>query len=581
MSAPATRAAGVKKTATGAAAGAAGAAAAATAAAPGVTAAPSAGAGAAEDDAGLDEAGGQEGTRGTSAAEAASQAQLLLLQQRIAELEAKTTALVAEKTALAAQAAAATAGGARQLRAEADDALQAAHLEEEEREDAAAALVAAAEEEKARPGEQAEEADLQRRLAEVVATRMQREHAAAATAAAAAEAAAQRRRAAQDSPQAQAVAQRSLLQQSPQPSSPPVMQRSGGGARVAQQQAGSSGGLTPAAIEAYKMLRPARLQATEAAKGTTLEDWIFNVEQVIQCAGALTFAARMELVAMCWDRQVHTWWTGAQDMAATRGRPIVDWAGFLAALRGNYTPISDEDTACTLLFQLAMRSGESMDHYVSRAHELFNRIPRWRVAAEMAAEFLQRGVDARRFPLALVAVGVEQQRERARGRGLPFDTLRSMLVEAAAREPTHLIASAQAAASSSGAGGYSQRGGQGGRQRVNNISTQEQGRYPRPEEDGEEEHSERAEGSRAGEQYDINAVDVADVKCFRCQQRGHFAKDCSRPDTRSCNICKKKGHLARDCRSKASAPGGSSSSSSGPSEKAQGGAQGGAKPTNS
>ena len=195
-----------------------------------------------------------------------------------------------------------------------------------------------------------------------------------------------------------------------------------------------------------------------------LEDWIFSVERLIRREGAQTFAARMELAEMFWDRQVHTWWTGAQDLAQARGQPIGDWDSFLAALRANYTPISDVETACTLLFHLGMRAGEAMDHYVARAHELFNRIPRARVTTETAAEFMQRGVDARRFPLTLVAVGAEQQQQRAHngGKGLAFEAVRSMLVEAAAREPTHLVASAQAAATSSAAGGGQYRGGQGG-----------------------------------------------------------------------------------------------------------------------
>jgi hypothetical protein len=305
--------------------------------------------------------------------------------------------------------------------------------------------------------------------------------------------------------------------------------------------------VTVARAAAPRAPQPPELHATEAAKGTILEDWIFSVERLIRSQGAVAFEDRIELAGLYWDRQVNTWWTGAQELAWERGQPILDWAGFLAALRANYTPISDVDTACTMLFQLTMRAGESMDHYVARAHELFNRIPRARVPTEMAAEFLQRGVDPRRFPLALAAAALEQQQERARseGRGMTFDALRGRLVEAAAREPTHLLAGAS---SSAAAGG--QRGLGASRQRINNIGMS---RYEHPEEQDDEE----ARRHDARNQL-VNAVNVADIRCYRCQGRGHMARECSRPETRQCRQCHKKGHLSHHC---PNADGGGSSGS--------------------
>ena len=469
----------------------------------------------------------QEGAPGTGEREASLRAQLLVAQQRIAAMEAAASGAAA-KSAVAA------ADEADRYSAEANEALGAAQLAQEEEEAAGEALDAAAVVELQRPGERDEVAELQRRIAQAVAAELARERKEAAAAAAAAAAI-------PSTPQRLAVAQRSMLRPSPAVESPPVIARAGQNAAAAGGQLQGAGSMAAwHGSASFKVPQPAELRAAEAAKGTTLEDWIFSMERLIKREGAGSFAARMELAEMFWDRQVNTWWTGAQEVAKGRGQPIVDWSGFLTALRANYTPVSDVDTACTMLFQLAMHSGESMDRYVGRAHELFNRIPRSRIPTEVAAEFLQRGVDARRFPLALVAVGMEQQQERARscGNGLSFDAMRSLLVEAAVREPTHLVARAQAAASDFGA----QRGGHGhsaGKHRVNNVATHGQARYPGPEdeEDGEEE-----EGTQG-----VNALDVADIKCFKCQGRGHFARDCSKPETRQCRLCQKKGHLAQNC----------------------------------
>jgi hypothetical protein len=280
----------------------------------------------------------------------------------------------------------------------------------------------------------------------------------------------------------------------------------------------------------YKGLTPTELHAVDAAKGTTLEDWIYSVERLIDQSEITDFGRQMRIAGGFWDRQVNTWWTAHAEMMRHKGEPIVDWAGWVAALRANYTAVSDADTACGLLFQLTMKAGESMDRYVGRAHELYTRIPRRRVTAEAAAEHMQRGVDARRYPLTLVSIGIEQQRERTKtgGGGLSFEALRGLLVEAAVREPQSLIAAAAAAPSSNR-----------GQQRVNAVG-QRQSRYPQPDEQGED-------GLDDDDSQALNALDAASVTCYRCRQQGHIASSCTNKDTRRCNKCKIAGHIARDC----------------------------------
>ena len=579
MSGARKRAAGIGAAAPAAAGGGAAASAAAASAAgaaAGDSASPSPG------DGGSDDEEQQQDASDTSAREAALQAQLLLLQQRMAEFEAKEARREAVAAMAATAAAVAAAEDAGELAAEAAEALSAAGLAQADRQAAAVALAGAAAMEAARPGEPASLAEMQQRIAQAVEAALHHERvasmAAAGAAAGAAEAARQYGAGSlpQGSPPAAAVAQRSLLLPSPRGQSPPAVLRMAQSRGAALAGVQSSGSVMAAAttIAAFKSLQPPELRAVDASKGTTLEDWIYSVERLIGCAGAQAFAARVELARMCWDRQVNTWWTGTQELAQTRGKPIGDWDGLVAALRANYTPISDVDTARRALYTLAMKGGESMEHYVARAHELYNRIPRARVPSEVAAEFLVDGVDARRFPLAQMTVGASQQHERAHGNaaGLTFDAARSMLVEAAAIEPTHLIASAQSSTSAGAGSGHAHRGGYSGRQRVNNIMTRAESRYPQPEDEGEADSQ-----SGADEQHGVSTIDVADVKCFRCQGRGHFARDCSKPDTRVCNLCKKKGHLARACTARATEPGENGGGAGG---KANASATSGPKPKN-
>ena len=286
------------------------------------------------------------------------------------------------------------------------------------------------------------------------------------------------------------------------------------------------------AASQIKTVDPPTLRVTEIAKGTVLEDWIYVVERIIAITRMTDFNEQMLWVSGFHDRHISLWWKGHQEMTRARGEPVTSWAGWVAAMRANYTPISDIDTACGLMFQLTMGAGESIDHYVARAHELYNRIPRLRIPTEVAAELLDRGLDTRRYPIARVAMITEQQKERTKtgGKGLGFDTMRGLIVEAAVREPSHIIAAAAAAVAP-----YSGRR----QQRVNTLG-QQQPRY-QPIED------ETEEGQENDEEQSVNALAGASVTCYRCKQLGHFASTCTNADVRQCNKCKVVGHLARDC----------------------------------
>jgi hypothetical protein len=295
-----------------------------------------------------------------------------------------------------------------------------------------------------------------------------------------------------------------------------------------------------------KRLQPSELLGKNAAKGSVLEDWLYEIERAIGEEGQYGLSDILGFARTYWDRSVNTWWTGYTEMQRAKSTPVSSWDEVKAAFRANYTAMSDEQTACDQLYSLSMKTTETMDEYVARVSELYNRIPRARVSTEAAAEHMQRGVKPSRFPLTMVHVTTRQQSERLAnaGRGLSFEVMRGVLIEAAVREPTHLIDRESAAAAAATAAN-AQRQRQGGqsdhrKSKIGQVSTR--GRYPPPEEedDGWAEDGDEDEQSR----HSVNAMEL---KCYRCNGRGHLARDCKKPETRTCFICNEAGHLANRC----------------------------------
>jgi Retrotransposon gag protein/Zinc knuckle len=341
-------------------------------------------------------------------------------------------------------------------------------------------------------------------------------------------------------PPAGAVAHRSQVQSAPAAAAAHGTANSmGSGGGYHNQLAHSQQARVNPLRQHAKRLQPSELLGKEAAKGSVLEDWLFQIERAIGDDGQYDLSDILGFARTYWDRSVNTWWMGYTEMQQAKGESVQSWDEVKAALRANYTATSDEQTACDQLYSLSMKSTDTMDEYVARVSELYNRIPRARVSTEAAAEHMQRGVKPSRFPLAMVEVTTRQQRERLAnaGKGLSFEVMRGLLIEAAVREPMYLIAAATAAAASTS--GQRPGGHSGLKHRVNKLSTR--GRYPPPDEedtrsvDGDEDEQSR---------YSVNAMDM---KCHRCQGMGHVARDCRKPETRSCFICKAVGHLANHC----------------------------------
>lgn len=321
-------------------------------------------------------------------------------------------------------------------------------------------------------------------------------------------------------------------------------------AQMQQASAASLARVNPLRQHA-KRLQPSELLGREAAKGSVLEDWIFQIERSIGDEQHFSPADIIGFARAYWDRSVNTWWNGYSETLVAKGTPVRSWEEVKSAMRANYTAASDEQTACDQLYNLSMRDTETMDEYVARVSETYNRIPRARVSAEAAAEHMQRGVKPVRFPLTMVEVTTRQQRERATnaGKGLGFEVMRGMLIEAAVREPTHLIAAAAAAAAAATPYQQNNRPGQTNNRskRINNVSTA-RGRYPPPDEE-EDDRQYEGDGNQDERQL-AHSVNTGEMKCYRCGQVGHLSRDCKKAETRTCHTCKKAGHLASRCPSK-------------------------------
>ena len=203
------------------------------------------------------------------------------------------------------------------------------------------------------------------------------------------------------------------------------------------------------------------LRASEASKGTVLADWMFELRRALVSESLMQrpWPEQFSVVQLFWDRAVDEWFGGQAELLRVRGQPIESWTTLEAALRTQYTPVAEADTAFRELITLRARGAESMEAFTARAQQLLGRIPPARMATEWAAELLLIGAEPSHYPLAVSSVKLEQQKERSRnsGKGLSFEAVRALLVEAAAREPNLRITSVASAASSAAHGGGSSK----------------------------------------------------------------------------------------------------------------------------
>ena len=364
------------------------------------------------------------------------------------------------------------------------------------------------------------------------------------------------------------VAGQSLWQQQPQQQPQPQLQQ------PQQQQQQQQQRPQQEQIVRVDAVRPPELTFAGATAGSALDDWLFKLDQLFAQThrAEADWQGRVQLAQLYWDRHMQLWWTSRQQAAAATGEQVQSWAAFVAALRRQFVPSGDEQLARTELFQLRMRSGESVAAYLQRAVLLVVRAGGL-VEGKTAAALALLGVDKSRFPFTCAAVA---RKERAAGAaGMSFAQMREELTAEAAVEPQLGGRSSSSSSSSSGSGssgGGGAKGATNSRQvRINALQQQ-----LKALEEGNEE-------SDAEETYGIAPVTTgsdgeARDRCAKCGKDGHASPDCkSKKELRSCFYCKKPGHLKPNCPARKAAGGQKQGKGEGQSQGA-GGSAGGAAP---
>ena len=310
-------------------------------------------------------------------------------------------------------------------------------------------------------------------------------------------------------------------------------------------------------------MQPQQLQYEAAAQGSTLADWLFDVDRLFRQLGLAEAdaARRIAEASLHWDRQVDLWWRGREQQARAAGAPIASWAAFVAALQANFVPTGDAEAAARELLRLRMKATESMDAYMQRAALLLARADS-RIDVATAARIAVEGVDSSRFPFALAAVRACMRRKPT----MPFNEVRLELTEAAAHEPRLAAPSVgssdrahrqgpSAAAAAAGARVASQK-----QLRISALERQLQQLRAGDSSEDEAGSTEPVHTAPLGRQRGAGGNGQASGKpvvCNKCGAAGHVVSECrSKKDQRSCFVCGQPGHIAMRCEQRKGGGGG-------------------------
>jgi hypothetical protein len=301
-------------------------------------------------------------------------------------------------------------------------------------------------------------------------------------------------------------------------------------------------------------VQPPELTYAGATNGSALDDWLFKLDQLFVQTRTPESAweERMRTAQLHWDRHMALWWTGHTQAASAANTPVASWSAFVDALRKQFVPTGDAETARGELFRIQMRGGETMDAYMQRAVLIVARAGA-HVDGKTAAALALQGVDRSRFPFAVKEV---RRMEREAGvAGLTFPQVRAALTAEAAEEP-QLGPRGHGSGTSASAGGGSHsvrsggaQGGGGGAHAASSrqlrIAALEQQLKALREEEHDLETSTR---DNSGKFSAAPLSTPSNVRCHKCGADGHVIAECkSKKELRTCFTCKKEGHISRRC----------------------------------
>jgi hypothetical protein len=297
-------------------------------------------------------------------------------------------------------------------------------------------------------------------------------------------------------------------------------------------------------------VRLPELTYTGATTGSTLEDWLFKLEQRCAQQGVAEsdWSGRVLLAETHWDRNMALWWSGQQAVAAAAGAPVGSWAAFKAALRRQFIPVGDAQLARSELLKLRMSSGEAMGAYLQRALLLVVRAAHL-VDDGLAAVLTLQGLDKSRFPFTHAkALAQQTEAEVAGVAGMSFPQMRAALTAAAVAEPQ--LSGRGGAGGSGSAGGSSSGGSKGGvshkQHRINVL--EQQLKAARAEEDAAGSDSEADDSYSTAPLSTGSGGQAGPLRCNKCGGEGHWSADCkSKKELRSCFHCRKAGHVRSAC----------------------------------
>jgi hypothetical protein len=296
-------------------------------------------------------------------------------------------------------------------------------------------------------------------------------------------------------------------------------------------------------------IQPPELKYSEASSNTTLDDWLYKLEQLFTQMRTPEGAwqERVRVAQLHWDRSMSLWWVGCMEAAAQTDTSVYSWGTFVSALRKHFISAGDAEAARLELFRLRMRSGEAMDVYMQRAVLLAVRAGALVDGRTIAALTLE-GVDKGRFPFTVQSA--RRSEREAGAAGMSFAQMRAALTTGAMDEPQLHIVRGSGAHGSGGMGNSQRdhRGNGGGAKPPVSHKKQLRINAVRQELQALEEAGD-ADTCEWGD-TDTDPMHVAPVgaggalKCYKCGAEGHVVAECkSKKELRKCYSCNQVGHV--------------------------------------